>query len=145
VAREKNGQQAIGHSRGGPTTKIHATVDALGNPVRLLLTQGQTHDIKQAPALVSGLRNANIIADKGYDSKALVDLIEGQGCTAVIPSRALCSERRSIDWHLYKERALVEGFFQKIKRNRRIAMRFEKLAIHFLAMVTMAAVLVWLA
>lgn len=94
---------------------------------------------------MSELRNANIIADKGYDSKALVDLIESQGCTAVIPSRTLCSARRSIDWHLYKERALVEGFFQKIKRNRRIAMRFEKLAIHFLAMVTMAAVLVWLA
>ena len=68
----------IGHSRGGPTTKIHATVDALGNPVRLLLTQGQTHDIKQAPALVSELRNANIIADKGYDSKALVELIEAK-------------------------------------------------------------------
>lgn len=142
--RKKNGAQAIGHSRGGPTTKIHASVDALGNPTRLLLTEGQTHDITQAQALVAGLRNANIIADKGYDSKAVVSLIESQGCVAVIPARK-CSTPRPIDWNLYKERALVEGFFQKIKRNRRIAMRFEKLAAHFLAMVTIAALLVWLA
>jgi transposase len=56
-----------------------------------------------------------------------------------------CSAPRPIDWLLYKERALVEGFFQKIERNRRIAMRFEKLAMHFLAMVMIAALLVWLA
>lgn len=119
-------------------------MDALGNPSRILLTEGQTHDITQTQALVAGLRNANIIADKGYDSKAVIELIEGQGCVAVIPARK-CSTPRSIDWHLYKERALVEGFFQKIKRNRRIAMRFEKLAAHFLAMVIIAALLVWLA
>ncbi len=141
---EKNGPQPIGRSRGGPTTKVHASVDALGNPVRLLLTEGQRSDVTQAPALVIGLTDANVIGDKGYDSKALVEQIESQGCTAVIPYRT-CSTSRPIDWHLYKERALVEGFFQKIKRNRRIAMRFEKLARHFLAMVTIAALLVWLA
>lgn len=144
VAPKKNGSQAIGHSRGGPTTKVHASVDALGNPVRILLTEGQTHDITQTQALVAGVRDANIIADKGYDSKAVVQLIESQDCIPVIPARK-CSPPRQIDWHLYKERALVEGFFQKIKRNRRIAMRFEKLAAHYLAMVTIAALLVWLA
>jgi transposase len=119
-------------------------VDALGNPVRLLLTEGQAHDITQAPALIADSRDANIIADKGYDSKAFVAQVESQNCVAVIPARK-CSAARALDRHLYKERALVEGFFQKIKRNRRVAMRFEKLAIHFLAMVTLAAVLVWLA
>jgi len=116
----------------------------LGNPVRLLLTEGQAHDITQAEALVAGLHDANIIADKGYDSKAVVALIESQGCNAVIPARK-CSPPRPIDQHLYKERALVECFFQKLKRNRRVAIRFEKLAAHFLAMVTLAAVLVLLA
>ena len=142
--RKKNGSQSIGHARGGPTTKIHASVDALGNPSRILLTEGQTHDITQTEALVAGVRNANIIADKGYDSKKVIALLESQGCQPVIPARK-CSPPREIDWHLYKERALVEGFFQKIKRNRRIAMRFEKLAAHYLAMVTLAAILVWLA
>ena len=144
-ARKKNsGAQAIGHSRGGPTTKIHAQVDALGNPCRILLTEGQVHDITQTEALIAGVCDANILADKGYDSKKVVALIESQGCVPVIPARK-CSAPREIDWHLYKERALVEGFFQKIKRNRRIAMRFEKLAAHYLAMVTIAALLVWLA
>lgn len=143
-ARKQAGPQAIGRSRGGPTTKIHTSVDGLGNPLRMLLTQGQAHDITEAPALVFGVRDANIIGDKGYDSKAFVELIEAQGCVAVIPARR-CSSPRPIDKHLYKERAFVEGFFQKIKRNRRIAMRFEKLAAHFLAMVKIAALLVWLA
>jgi transposase len=119
-------------------------VDALGNPVRLLLTEGQAHDITQASALIADSHHANIIADKGYDSKAVVDQIESQDCVAVIPARKCCTPR-PIDKHLYKERALVECFFQKIKRNRRIAMRFEKLAANFLAMVTIASILVWLA
>jgi len=93
---------------------------------------------------VAGTHDANILADKGYDSKKVVELIENQGCIAVIPARK-CSPPRDIDWYLYKERALVEGFFQKIKRNRRIAMRFEKLAANFLAMVLIASVLIWLA
>lgn len=144
MRKKKSGGQAIGRSRGGPSTKIHATVDALGNPVRLILTEGQKHDITQAPALVAELRDANIIADKGYDSAALVEQIESQNCVAVIPARKCCPPRE-MDGHLYKERALVECFFQKIKRNRRIAMRYEKLEARFFAMVTIAAILVLLA
>jgi transposase len=118
-------------------------VDALGNPVRLTLTEGQVHDITQAPSLLDAIYDANILADKGYDSKALIDAIEARGCTAVIPSRSCCTVQRHIDLELYKERFLVECFFQKIKRHRRIAMRFEKLAAHFLAMVSIAAILIW--
>jgi transposase len=119
-------------------------VDALGNPCCILLTEGQVHDITQTETLIAGVHGAYILADKGYDSKKVVALIESQGCVPVIPARK-CSAPREIDWHVYKERALVEGFFQKIKRNRRIAMRFEKLAVHYLAMATIAALLVWLA
>ncbi|MDZ4063883.1 MAG: IS5 family transposase, partial [Coriobacteriia bacterium] len=139
-AQKNSGSQAIGHSRGGPTTKIHTGVDALGNPCRILLTEGQVHDITQTEALVAGVHNA----DKGYDSNKVIEVIKSQGCAPVVPARKCCAPRE-IDWHLYKERALVEGFFQKIKRNRRIAMRFEKLAAHYLAMVCIAAVLVWVA
>lgn len=119
-------------------------VDALGNAVRLSLTEGQAHDITQAPELLSHLRDANVVADKGYDSDALVAMLEANGCVAVIPPRTCrIGKPRSYDKHLYKERCLVECFFQKVKRNRRISMRFEKLAAHFLAMVTIAAVLLW--
>jgi len=117
-------------------------VDALGNPVRISLTEGQRHDITQAPELLRYVRDANVIADKGYDSGALVELLRQQNCVVVIPSRNHWA-RRHYDRHTYKERFLVECFFQKIKRCRRIAMRFEKLAAHFLGMVTLAAALVW--
>lgn len=120
-------------------------VDALGNPTRHKLTEGQVHDVTQAPELLEGLRNANIIADKAYDANAVVDLTEGNHCTAVIPSRSNRLIPREYDRHTYKERHLVENYFQRIKRHRRIAMRFEKLAINFLAFVQFAAVLVWLA
>ncbi len=109
----------------------------------LALTEGQVHDIKQAPELLQGLHDCTIIADKGYDSNALIADLESRGCTAVIPARECRIQRRPYDKHVYKERFLVECFFQKIKRNRRIAMRLEKLAAHFLAMVTIAAVLLW--
>jgi transposase len=118
-------------------------VDALGNPVRLRLTEGQAHDVTQAPKLLDAISDANILGDKAYDSKAVIDALEARGCTAVIPSRVCCARQRTIDLHVYKERFLVECFFQRIKRHRRIAMRFEKLASHFLAMVSLAAILLW--
>lgn len=119
-------------------------VDALGNAVRISLTEGQAHDITQAAELLSHVHDANVIADKGYDSDALIAAVEARGCVAIIPPRSCRIGRpRSYDKHLYKERCLVECFFQRIKRNRRISMRFEKLAAHFLGMVTLAAALLW--
>jgi transposase len=119
-------------------------VDALGNAIRISLTEGQAHDITQAPELLSGVWNANVVADKGYDSDALIAAVQGRGCVAVIPPRTCrTGPTRAYDRHLYKERFLVECLFQKLKRNRRISMRFEKLAAHFLGMVMLAAVLLW--
>jgi transposase len=119
-------------------------VDALGNPVRLSLTAGQKHDITEAESALEHIRNANVIADKGYDSNALIEMLVEHGCVAVIPPRTCrAGARRAYDRHLYKERFLVEALFQKLKRNRRIAMRFEKLASHFLGMVSLAAALIW--
>lgn len=118
-------------------------VDALGFPVEISLTEGQVHDVKQAPQLLSDIEHANVIADKGYDSDAIVQQLHQQQCVAVIPSRTCRKEHRTIDKHLYKERFLVECFFQKIKRHRRIAMRYEKLACNFLSMVMLAAALLW--
>lgn len=90
------------------------------------------------------MHEANVIADKGYDSDALLATIEAQGCTPIIPPRdCRAGRRRKYDTHVYKERCLVECFFQKIKRNRRLSMRFEKLAAHFLGMLTIASALIW--
>jgi transposase len=142
--RQKRGPQDIGRSRGGLSTKIHAVVDALGNPVGVALSPGQTHEIKLAPALLAGIANAYVAGDRAYDARSLLDQLRAQGCMAVIPSNPTRSVQRDIDRHLYKERFLVEQYFQRIKRFRRIAMRFEKLSRNFLAFVQLASVLVWL-
>jgi transposase len=100
--------------------------------------------MRYASVLLGGLFNAYIAGDSAYDSRALAEQLEAQGCTVVIPSHPTRASRREIDMHLYKERRLVENFFQRIKRFRRIAMRFEKLARNFLAFLYLAGALVWL-
>jgi transposase len=103
--------QAIGRSRGGLTTKIHAVVDALGNPVALSITPGQAADMTQAVPLIDEVEPEAIIADKGYDSDALVDTLEERGITPVIPSKANRKEPRKTDFALYRERRYraIEG------------------------------------
>lgn len=137
--------QAIGRSRGGNTTKIHALVDALGNPLHVHLTAGNIHDVSEAAKLVEQAQGKNFIADKGYDANHVIEAVEKKGMTAVIPSTASRKVKRTIDGHTYKERHLVENFFCKIKRYRRVATRYEKNAINFLGFVLFASIRVWLA
>src|SRR5437867_1025373 len=87
-AREKNGEQAIGRSRGGLTTKIHALVDALGNPVALMLTPGQASDLAGAEPLIDGADPQALLGDKAYDADALIDTLARRGITPVIPPKA---------------------------------------------------------
>lgn len=119
-------------------------MDALGNPVRLALSPGQAHEMRFASELLAGLLNAYIAGDSAYSSRALAEQLKSQGCLVVIPSNPTHASPRTVDMHLYKERRLVENFFQRIKRFRRIAMRFDKLARNYLAFVQLASVLVWL-
>lgn len=141
----RGGFQAIGKSRGGPTTKIHASVDALGNPLALALSEGQAHDITSAPALLAGVADSTVIADTAYDSAALREFIATNGNQVAIPSNPTRAKQHELDPHIYKERWLVEDFFRKIKRYRRIATRYEKTARMYFAFVVMVSILVWLA
>lgn len=120
-------------------------VDALGNPLRVILTAGQISDITQAAALIEDQAAAFIVADKGYDSDAFVELINTQGAQAVIPPRSNRINPRAFDRHLYKDRNLVERFFNRIKQFRRIATRYDKLAQSFMSFVHLACAFVWLA
>ncbi len=137
-------QEALGRSKGGFTTKIHAVVDALGQALRFTLTPGQRHDITQASSLLKGFENAQVIADKGYDSQALIDQLENQNCRPVIPPRSNRKNPREYDKHVYKERHLIECFFNKIKHFRRVFSRFDKSAHSFLAFLAFASSLIWL-
>ena len=126
------------------TTKIHAVVDAHGNPVALSLTPGQAADITQAEPLLAELEPQAVLADKGYDSDGLVANLERRGIQPVIPPKANRKHPRETDFVLYCERNVVERFFNKIKHYRGIATRFDKLASTFLAGVLLVSVLVWL-
>ena len=98
-------------------------VDALGNPVRLLITPGQQADIKQADALIAGFSADYVIADKGYDADTFIEAIEATKAIAVIPPRCNRTVARDYDEHLYGERNLVERCFQKLKNYRRTCLQ----------------------
>jgi transposase len=127
------------------STKIHATVDALGNPLRWILTGGEVADVTQASALIEGFDAQTVVADKGYDANAFVALINATGAAAVIPPRSNRTEQRAYDRHLYKDRNLVERFFNRIKQFRRIATRYEKLTRNFASMLNLVCAYMWLA
>lgn len=119
-------------------------MDALGNPVRTILTAGQEADITQAEALITGFAADAVLADKGYDADAFVAKIESQGAHAVIPPRSNRIEQRPVDWLLYKDRNLVERFFNRLKQFRRIATRYDKLDTSFLSFICLACSIIWL-
>jgi putative transposase len=132
--------EALGRSRGGFTTKLHAAVDALGNPLRFLVTAGQRAEITQAEALLSGYPAAAVIADKGYDADHFVAEIEQSGAEAVIPPRRNRKVQRRYDANLYADRNKIERLFGRLKHYRRVATRYEKTARNYLAFVQVAAI-----
>ena len=108
------------------------------------LTPGQAHDITQAVPLLDHVEPEALLADKGYDSDALVATLVTRGITPVIPPKANRNEPRKTDFALYRERNLVERFFCKIKQYRAIATRYDKLANTFLAAVALVCIVLWL-
>jgi len=108
------------------------------------LTAGQSSDFPEAIPLLSALPFQFVLADKGYDSNEIVTFIHQQQGIAVIPPKANRKIQRGYDKHLYKERNLVERFFNKAKHFRRMATRYEKTARNYLAMLTLVATVLWL-
>jgi len=127
------------------STKIHATVDALGNPTGFLLTPGQAHDLDGADELLPVLDADTVLADKTYDAdKRMIEPLLAAGKQPVIPPKSNRKERRYYDRELYKARSLIENFFCKLKQFRAIATRYDKTARNFLAAIHLAAATVWL-
>lgn len=109
------------------------------------MTGAEQADIGQAQALLDKASDADaVIADKGYDSDAMVQHIEAHHAESIIPPRSNRISPRDYDRHRYQARNLVERFFNRLKQFRRIATRYEKLAVHFAAMVTCGCIVLWL-
>ena len=140
---KKEGEQSLGRSYGGHSTKIHLATDALGNSIRFILTGGERNDITQAEQLIESLFPDYVIADKAYDADNFVLLLQKKDIEAVIPSKINRKIQRVIDTDLYKERHLIECCIGKLKHFRRVFSRFDKLAKNYLSFVQFASTLIW--
>jgi transposase len=144
--QKRGGDQAIGRSKGGLSTKIHARTDALGNPTGFELSAGQASDLVGADHLLPGLKAEALLADKAFDADERVLIpLEQAGIDAVIPPKRNRVVQREDDRDLYKARHLIENFFQQLKQYRAIATRYDKLARNFLAGIHLASACILLA
>jgi transposase len=136
--------QAMGRTKGGLNTKLAAVVDGIGRAVGLKLAPGQQHDLRACAPLQPHLEGRWTVADRAFDSNGFRRALASSAGFNCIPP---CSRRRTpihFDRELYRHRHVVENFFSRIKRHRRIATRYEKLAVTFHGFVCFAAVLDWL-
>ena len=148
--------EALGRSKGGFSTKIHLRAEGNGKPVTFLITAGQRHEqsvfealmetgtVRRAGRGLPRIRPERVVGDKAYSSRMVRRYLRRHGIRAVIPTKR--DERRSptFDRVAYRERSTVERLINRLKQFRRIATRYEKRAVNYLAMLTIAAVLLWL-
>lgn len=118
--------------------------DALGRPLRLIITAGQIGDITQAPALLDGQDGNAVLADKAYDSNALRAAIADMRAEAVIPSNRCRKAAIPHDVIAYRHRNRIERCFSKLKHFRRFATRYDRRTVHFAGFVHLAAAMIWL-
>ncbi|MGA7714151.1 MAG: IS5 family transposase [Rhizomicrobium sp.] len=143
-AKKGEQNQAIGRSRGGRNTKIHAIADAKGRLLSILLTGGQTHDCPPAQRLIRRTKRAKkLLGDKAHDSEELWLWLNERGTKAVVPNRSNRKQPFSFDKKSYKQRHRIESAFCRLKDFRRIATRYDRLARNFLASVCLVAAIVW--
>ena len=116
----------------------------MGNPLRFKLTPGNASDTVELIGLIEGLPGQELLADKAYDSDAIVQEATQRGMQVVIPPKANRKKKRPFDALKYRARHLVENLFQRMKVYRRIATRYEKLDSRFLGIVYLVGTMIWL-
>jgi transposase len=140
---EKN--QAIGISRGGRSTKIHAVVDGKGRPLNFAVTGGEVHDSNVVAEVLDTPRPPlAVAADKAYDSEKVRQQIRDEGAVPVIPSRSTAIKKAHCPKRIYRRRHKIENYFCRIKDWRRLATRYDKLARNFLATAALVGALYWI-
>ncbi len=154
--RGKQNQEALGKSQGGFSTKLHLRVEGKGKPITFVLTAGQRHEATKLEALMEQgavkrvgrgrpkLRPKRVLGDKAYRSRKIRHYLKHRGIGYTIPRRSDETRTGPFNRALYKERNYVERLINRLKQFRRVATRYEKRAVNFLAMVTLASIMLWL-
>ena len=139
-------RRCLGRSRGGLGTKIHASNNQDGLPLKLELTPGQAYDATPCETLLTGLQPGQwVLADKAYDADWIRNMIWEQGAIDVIPSKSNREIPKEFDKVMYRQRNKIERLFGRLKASfRRIAPRYEQTSANFLAMIKLASVRLWL-
>jgi transposase len=133
--------QAIGRSRGGRTSKVHALADAHGRPIAFTLTPGNVADIAIAPVLLDTVDPPRrLLADKAYDTDAFRAWLRKRAVEAVIPSTLRRKRPCAWDQEAYRRRNLIERMFCRMKDWRRMATRYDRLARNYLSALALVAV-----
>jgi transposase len=148
--------EALGRSQGGFSTKMHLRAEGTGKPMTILITAGQRHEqtvfeplmesgaVKRAGRGRPRLRPKRVVGDKGYSSKHIRQYLRRRGIGGVIPRRKDERRRGPFDRTAYRQRNVAERLVNRLKQFRRIATRYEKRAINYLGMLTLAAIMLWL-
>jgi transposase len=134
--------QAMGRTKGGLNTKIHAVVDEAAQPVRLFLSAGHEADISHAQTMAEEIPGAMLVADKGYDSDAFRQWLLERGIKPCIPPRSNRRNPSPYSKPSYRRRHVVENFFERIKNFRRVSTRYDKLADTYLSFICLASTIV---
>jgi len=147
-SRRKRGtqKQALGRSRGGFSTKIHARANALGLPIGVILSAGEAHDLTGYDDLMEE-RDSDpgaMLADKGYDSDTVRQDLRDRGAAPEIPTKSNRKVQYSVDKRLYALRARIECFFNKLKNFRRVATRYDQADTSFLGFVLLGCIRIWI-
>jgi transposase len=148
--------EALGRSRGGFGTKVHVRAEGQGKPLIFTLTGGERHEQTVFESLMEGsavrragrgrprMRPERLVGDKGYSTEKVRVYLRRHGIGVLIPHRTNQPANGLFDRRLYRERNRIERLINRLKQFRRIATRYEKRAANYLAMLTVAAVLLWL-
>jgi transposase len=147
--------EALGRSRGGFSTKIHLRAEGGGKPIAILITAGERHEQSVLETLMETgavkregrgrprIRPERVVGDKGYSSGKSRTYLRRRGIGAVIARQNSEKRRGRFDKEAYRQRNVVERTINRLKQFRRVAMRYEKCALNYKAMLTIAAIVLW--
>lgn len=156
IATAEHMDEALGRSKGGFSTKIHLRAEGGGKPIALLITAGQRHEqtvfktlmemgaVKRVRQGKPRIRPERVVGDKGYSSRKIRWYLRKRGIRAVIARQKGERRRGRFDEACYRKRNVVERLVNRLKQFRRVATRYEKRAVNYLGMLTVAAIVLWL-